>query len=236
MKHIDEFVDERQQAWCIHCGGWIAGLETNRDHVPTKTLLRKPFPDNLPVVKVCKACNEGFSLDEQYLVAFLGSVLSGTTDPGAQLNPVARRILQTNESLRARIERSKTSYQTMGGEIRHVWKPEQVRIDRVLIKNARGHAFFEYGEPMLSDPAIVWSRPLETLTDEERDTFEDTGEGSYWPEVGSRMMTRVMTGHDMSDGWVIVQDALYRYSVTQLPGIRVRMVLSEYLAAEVCWD
>ncbi|MBO1907016.1 hypothetical protein KHP60_21130 [Microvirga sp. 3-52] len=236
MKHIDEFVDERQQAWCIHCGGWIAELDTNRDHVPTKTLLHKPFPENLPVVKVCKDCNEGFSLDEQYLVAFLGSVLSGTTDPSAQSNPAASRILRTNESLRARIEQSKTTYRTISGETRHVWKPEQMRIDRVLLKNARGHAFFENGEPMLSEPDIVWSRPLETLTAEGRDAFEDPGDSGFWPEVGSRMMTRIMTGHDLSGGWVIVQEGVYRYSVTQDPGIRVRMVLSEYLAAEVCWD
>src|SRR5271154_4070364 len=111
MDQIEEFVDERQKAWCIHCGESIAGPETNRDHVPSKCLLQEPRPENLPVVRVCKACNKGFSLDEEYLAAFLGSVLVGTTDPDLQCNPNAARILRRNPRLRARIDRAKTEYQ-----------------------------------------------------------------------------------------------------------------------------
>src|SRR6267142_3989692 len=118
MDQIEEFVDERQAAWCIHCGEWIAELETNRDHVPSKCLLQKPHPANLPVVQVCKACNKGFSLDEEYVTALLGSVLVGTTDPDRQCNPKAARILRRNPRLRARIDSAKTAYQTLGGETR----------------------------------------------------------------------------------------------------------------------
>lgn len=41
MRYIEEFVDERLKAWCIHCGSAIADVESNRDHVPTKSLLTK---------------------------------------------------------------------------------------------------------------------------------------------------------------------------------------------------
>ncbi len=149
MDNIIEFVDERQRCWCIHCGEWIAQVERNRDHAPSKSLLQKPYPENLPVVQVCKNCNSSFSRDEEYLAAFLGAVLTGTTDPTAQSSPSARRILATNEKLRTRIDRSKISYTTIGGETRIVWKPEIARVNNVVVKNARGHAFFEYGEPML---------------------------------------------------------------------------------------
>ena len=107
MDQIEEFTDERQKAWCIHCGEWIAGLETNRDHVPSKSLLLKPYPENLPLVEVCRSCNTGFSLDEEYLVAFLGSVMAGFTEPDRQSNPNAARILRRNPKLRTRIERSR---------------------------------------------------------------------------------------------------------------------------------
>ena len=80
MDQIEEFTDQRQKAWCVHCGQSITELETSRDHVPSKSLLLKPHPANLPIVQVCKSCNNGFSLDEEYLVAFLGSVLVGSTD------------------------------------------------------------------------------------------------------------------------------------------------------------
>jgi 3-hydroxyisobutyrate dehydrogenase-like beta-hydroxyacid dehydrogenase len=63
-------------------------------------------------------------------------------------------------------------------------------------------------------------------------------EGSLasWPEVGSRMMTRVATGEDMVGQWVVVQEGVYAYSVQQNGGLRVRSVLFEYLATEVQWE
>ena len=81
MDYINEFVDERQKSWCIHCGYLIGDVETSDDHVPSKGLLRKPYPENLPVVKTCKSCNSGFSGDEEYLFLFLHCVLAGSTDP-----------------------------------------------------------------------------------------------------------------------------------------------------------
>lgn len=40
-----------------------------------------------------------------------------------------------------------SGYTTIGGEQRLVWKPDLERIERVVVKNARGHAFFEIGDP-----------------------------------------------------------------------------------------
>jgi hypothetical protein len=236
MEQIEEFVDERQTAWCIHCGAWITGLETSRDHVPSKCLLQEPHPANLAVVQVCAACNKGFSLDEEYVGAFLGSVLVGSTDPDRQCKPKAARILRRNPTLRARIDRAKTEYKTLGGETRFVWKPESDRVDRVVLKNARGHAYYEYGEQMLDEPEYVRSAPLESMTREQRAEFENMDLGSGWPEVGSRMMTRVMTGQDLSNGWVIVQEGIYRYAVSQAGRMLVRTVLFEYLGTEVYWE
>lgn len=235
MDQIDEFLDERQKSWCVHCGGWIADLPNNRDHAPSKSLLVEPYPPNLPVVRVCVPCNSSFSRDEEYLAAFLGVVLSGSTEAAAQSNPVARRVLEGSKSLRKRIERCKSEYKTIGGETRVLWKPEQERIDRVVVKNARGHAFFEYGEPMLSEPDSVWSAPLTALSAGERAQFEDADAGAVWPEVGSRMLTRAVTGQDLWDGWVMVQEGIYRYAVIQADCMLVRSVLFEYLATEVHW-
>lgn len=70
MREIEEFVDERQKAWCVHCGSVLAQSEVNRDHVPSKTLLDRPLPAHVPQVEVCAACNNGFSKDEEYLSVF----------------------------------------------------------------------------------------------------------------------------------------------------------------------
>ena len=235
MDLIEEFVDRRQESWCIHCGAWIADVETNEDHVPSKALLRKPHPAHPPVVTTCTVCNNGFSADEEYLFLFLNCVLAGSTDPDRQLDPRVARALGRHRSLRARIERSKTESQTDAGAKRCIWKPETERVNRVVIKNARGHAFYEYGEPMLTEPDLVWAVPLESLPAQQWNAFENIHMAG-WPEVGSRMMTRVMTGQALRDGWVVVQQGVYRYAVIQSGAILVRSVLYNYLATEVRWN
>jgi len=213
MERIEEFVDDRQKSWCIHCARSLAGLKTNDDHVPSKSLLLKPRPHHPPVVTICKERNTSFSLDEQYTVTFLGPVrqrsnraappkprvasgnllqlerlfrseslscvLTGSTDPEKQPNASAARALADSSALRARIEQSRTEYRTIGGESRLVWQPDIDRIQRVVVKNARGHAYFEHGEPMLDAPARIWVLPLETMSGAERQEFEGLhGEGS----------------------------------------------------------
>ena len=90
--------------------------------------------------------------------------------------------------------------------------------------------------PSSASRSISAARPLETLTATERAEFETIDMGAGWPEVGSRMMIRVMTGQDLDNGWVVVQDGVYRYAVMQQNGVVVRIVIAEYLAAEVRWE
>jgi len=238
VDRIEEFADDRQKAWCIHCTRPLIGVDTNEDHVPTKSLLRKPRPHHLPVVTICRECNNGFSRDEQYAVTFLSCVLAGSTEPDRQPNASASRALAESPALRASIESSRTDYETPGSEMRVAWKPDMARFERVILKNARGHAYFEYSEPMLKPPAHVRAYPLQSLTTAARNEFEglnSQGGLAAWPEVGSRMMTRVITGQDMDEDWVVVQDGIYRYAVHQEGRLRVRSVLYEYLATEVLW-
>lgn len=236
MKQIREYVDERLKGSCIHCGGWISKTEKSRDHVPSKALLRKPYPDNLPVVEICGACNSGFAKDEEYAAAFLGAVLSGSTEPGRQRGPVGRGILRRNARLRSTIECTKREFRTIGGETRTLWRPDALRFEKVIVKNARGHVYFEFGEPVVKEPTRVALRPLVGLTEAERASFEKADAGPGWPEVGSRMLTRVVEGQDLVNGWVDVQKGVYRYAVTQCGSFVVKMVMAEYLGAEVIWN
>jgi hypothetical protein len=233
MKEVEDFADSRHKAWCIHCGAVLADTRTSKDHIPTKTLLREPFPANLPLIRICFDCNQSFSPDEQYLVAFLGSVLAGSTDPDRQIHPPAARILRHSSELRQQIERSRRESASADGQ--PSWIPEQKQITTALLKNARGHAMYEYGEPMRDEPVSVSAVPIALLAAGQRQDFE-TVAMTAWPEVGSRMMTRVMTGQDLDDGWIVVQPGIYRYSVSQEGLMTVRMVMFEYLAAEVRWE
>lgn len=235
MEDIEDFSDRRHKAWCIHCGSALHATATNKDHVPSKSLLDRPFPRNLPLVLVCVACNSSFSESEQYLVAFLGSVLRGTTNPDQHEDSAARRILAWSSQLRETIEKSKRVYRTHGGETRLVWSPDHARLAKALVKNARGHVYHELGEPVFGEPTSVWTRPLEYMTATEREEFEASELPGFWPEVGSRLMSRLWSGEDMEGSWIIVQSGVYRFNVNFAQPFRVRIILREYLAAEITW-
>lgn len=46
---------------CIYCGESV----TTREHTPSKTFLIEPYPENLPTIPACFACNNGYSEDER---------------------------------------------------------------------------------------------------------------------------------------------------------------------------
>ena len=116
--------------------------------------------------------------------------------------------------------------------------PDIDKIRRVIVKNARGHAYHEIGEPLLDAPDHVAFVPLERLSPEQRDAFEavDTGaELAVWPEVGSRMTVRLFDEEAMVGGWISVEPGRYRYSIDWADAVTVKTVIWEYLATETCW-
>jgi hypothetical protein len=58
-----------------------------------------------------------------------------------------------------------------------------------------------------------------------------------WPEVGHRASLRVFEDTPGVTDWIVVQEGTYRY-LTAMPAgsTTIRMVIGEYLAAEVVWD
>jgi hypothetical protein len=236
MNLLDDYSDERHKAWCIYCGLGLGTKASNEDHVPSQVLLLEPQPIGLPVVTVCMECNESFSLDEEYFGAFLGSVIAGSADPALHTNPKVKRILARSDKLRNRIESSRSVVSEATGESRIVWNPERSRIERVIVKNARGHALYELGEPQLEMPSRVVFEPLDLMTADQRREFFEINLPAFWPEVGCRLMQRLLSGEDFADGWITVQEGMYRYAVEYGDGVKVKTVLHEYLATEVFWD
>ncbi len=237
MKQVEDTADKRNKSWCIHCSAAISTVTANRDHAPSKILLDEPLPANVPLMRVCQPCNSSFAEDEEYTAAFIGAVLSGSTHPDAQLIERSERIFRGNGPLRARVEKSKEVELDLFDGEKVSWIPERDRIRRIVVKNARGHAYFELGEPMLEEPCSIWFGPLALLDEQQLQVFEDVAwPDGTWPEVGSRLMTRFCTGEDLDDGWIIVQEGVYRYSVKQCGGLIVRIVMREYLGAEIIWE
>lgn len=234
MKQLKDFGDERNKAWCVHCGAWLHSVPTNRDHVPSKVFLSSPLPPNLPIVQVCRSCNGSFSEDEEYVAAFLGVVLAGNVDPLQQVLPAAERILRHSPRIAERISAARTERDGI-----LLWRPEAERVHRVVVKNARGHALYELGLPMLDEPSVVWLTGRSHMSNEAIRAFEFVSNplDRPAPEVGSRTLDRVVFGHDLVDGWIVVQPGTYRYVAEQLgDGVTVRIVIHEQFFGAVHWD
>ncbi len=242
MDQLNNYADSRLLNGCIYCGG----LAETRDHVPSKCLLERPYPANLPVVGCCYSCNQGFSKDEEYFVCLIESVLCGSTDPNNIGRPSVAKILTKSPALRKRIEDSRKQ---VNGQT--VFEPEIERVKNVMLKLAQGHAGFELSQPCRREPDHFWCGPLELLSSEDQETFHSVHFQHNVGEVGSRNMQRLLvTQLTMQSGngepqnvstlindWLDVQDEQYRYiAIEDMGMLIIRIVISEYFACEVAWN
>ena len=254
MREIENFTDDRQMSWCIHCGNAIADTKSSRDHVPTKSLLTKPLRerganydsgagddlDYLPQVIVCQRCNSSFSPDENYLLCVLHAVMAGSLYPDPKKHPEASAILRSNRQVVRGLKKMPDGQLLLFEDLKpFTLYPDTVKIRNVIVKNARGHAYHEIGEPLFDEPDHVAFMPLERLSSVQRDVFETVDTGSdfaCWPEVGSRMTLRLLDDEAMVGGWIMVEPGRYRYSIDWSGPVTVKTVVWEYLATETRWE
>lgn len=222
MDQFNNFADDRLLSGCVYCGG----PADTRDHVPSKCLLERPYPKNLPVVGCCDTCNQSFSRDEEYFVCLIESVLCGSTDPEAIRRPSVARKMERSPALRARIENTRS---VQDGQVNFV--PEWERVVNVMLKLARGHAAFELSQPCRDDPDHFWCDTLDSLPQDLRDAFDAAHVVGLLGEVGSRNSQRLLvtqvtlqpeTGDQrelnlLVNDWLDVQDGFYRYLADVLP-------------------
>ena len=120
---------------------------------------------------------------------------------------------------------------------------ETERLRNVVLKLARGPAAYELNDPRTDEPDLCWIRPLPTMSADEIELFEDRPkpgviELGVWPEVGSRMMSRLLITESsvFEEGWLTVQEGRYRYRMNWHAGLDVRIVIREYLACQITWE
>jgi hypothetical protein len=227
MRQIKTFSDDRLDAMCSYCGEF----PNTRDHVPSKILLDNPYPENLPIVPCCNECNQSFSLDEEYVACLLECVIHGTTDIDKLKRDKIKNILRRKESLRQKIFKSITE---TNGQIS--FNVEIERLKNVILKLAKGHVKYENSTPILEAPTHLEFKPLPIMTQNEINLFLASSELTKSPEVGSRTTQNLLIGTNnvVYSQWITVQPDIYNYCVTTNP-LSVRMIIWNYLAAEVIW-
>lgn len=242
MEQLNDYADRRLLLGCIYCGD----EDSTREHVPSRVLLDKPYPENLPVVGACRPCNNGFSQDEEYFACLIESVIAGSTEPTKIRRPTIAALLQRSPALQARIEASKT----FDGE-KTIFQVEHDRVRRVLLKLARCHAAYELKQECRNEPTSIWWQPMELLPDQFLEEFNATHVIQTFGEVGSRGMQRLrvaevklagLNGEEsllqlILNDWVDVQEGRYRFHAIDDGGIiSIKMVIGEYLACNVTWE
>ena len=241
MQQLKDFTDNRLIDGCIYC----SGKASTREHIPSRILLEKPFPENLPVMPACLECNNSFSMDEEYVACVLGCILSQTSDPNLINNPRISKTLIRKPALRAHIEESK--FQNKDGLS---FKIDIERFSRIIKKLAVGHAAYDLGLSLKSAPTILNWELLSLMNTETLEEFDAPEITEQIGEVGSRNIQRMYildtvlcspTGELVNtslvvNDWVEVQEGIYRYhAIHSHEGVTIKIVLYEYIACELFW-
>ncbi len=227
MEQIRPYTDSRLAGQCVYCGG----VPDTGDHVPPRAFLDEPYPENLPKVPCCKACNEGASLDEEYVASLLEVAACGTAQPDELERPKIVRKLRESGALRRRLERCLTA---SDGQVAVV--AEADRVSHVIEKIGRALWAFELGEPTAALTADVWFAAIPALDSEALAKFTLIEASDVFPEVGSRLMFRHLVVNDelYCPAWQDVQPGRFSYAI-QLSGGggTVKMIIRDYLAGRV---
>ncbi len=226
MGYYPKYSDSRLDQFCIYCGE----TPNTREHVPPKMLLNKPYPNFLHVVPVCKTCNNGFSLNEEYLSCLIECARCGSAEPKKLFRNKVKETLIAKKSLNRRLKSSIRS-SLIGYVLTAV---EKQRVKDTIIKICQGHAAYELSETSLGAPSKVLVKPINQMTSTEKKKFESRIKNKLLPEVGSRFMLKVLM--DLSSNWNHVQAGQYRFMTGISDRIVVKIVISEYLACEIVWD
>lgn len=163
----------------------------------------------------------------------IACVIDGTTDPDKITREKTRRTLLHSQALRARIEQSRI----VDEEGTTAFKIEESRFSSVITKLAQGHALHELHVSCYEEPTTIAYIPLANMSEDERNAFEHPSASTIGPEVGSRMLERLVTkgGWLGSNPWIVVQPEQYRYHASLKDGVHIRFVIQEYLACHVFW-
>lgn len=233
MQFISDYSDERLKDYCIYCNALLTEQEASREHIPSKVFLDKPYPENLFVAWVCKACNNSFSSDEEYAAAILGVMMSGSPDPENQIWDGTKRILSYQTKLREQIRKGcKLDAEGRFFDI----KFNENRIENVLAKNAKALALYMISEPLYDEPSHISWQFLTELSEEEKQQFEHIPAPIFFQEVGSRMMMLQNTEGELIGHWTEIQKDPFRFALMWDGPIIVRMVFEEFPFVEVVWE
>ncbi len=155
---------------CAYCGS----IALTRDHVPPKTLFRKPLPSNAQLITVpaCPSCNRIFGKLDEEAGVFLDIWTSAQPDsPWPKFSETSLRALKRSRKLRRQVlqEIRQINLRSMGGvivaESAEIHWPSQ-HFDRFFARLIKGLWFHHKSIP-LPENCSINAFPLKQSTADE---------------------------------------------------------------------
>lgn len=227
--------EKGKSSGCIYC----SKPARTREHVPSKTLLIEPFPENLPTIPACFECNNGFSADEEYFICFL-EVLKSKVYGNYSISEHVNGILSKKEVLYRLIESQiscKDAYIHLSFDIN--------RFTRIIAKLAIGHASYEYDDLNFDGATDLRFEFAPNISEKYKAEFKRPQLLNVIPEISSRfscnacIIQNVDTGEEFTlSDWIIVQEQRYSYNVSlnDSGGVSVKMIILDFLYCQVDFD
>lgn len=224
--------DKNRDCGCIYCGN----IATTREHIPSKTFLIEPYPENLPTIPACFPCNNGFSFDEQYVAYYL-EILKSHIFIGYNSNEKVLIALENIPALKHLIE---YQIKEIDGNIHFGFDKE--RFIRIINKLATCHAGYDFDNVDFDGPVNTWFEFAPFLNEEQKQQFLQPQVMDKFPEISSRfscnycVLENLETGESfLLNDWIIVQKQRYKYHIyfNEAGGITVKMVILDILYCQV---
>ncbi len=226
------YYDGKNENGCIYCGA----IANTREHFPSKVLLNKPYPDNLFTLPACLKCNNGYSLDEEYLACFIEK-LKEKVFKGYKMRDKIIDILNKKIKLNELIDEQIIS----DGEL-IILNVETDRFKKVIEKIAICHAGYEFDTITSCDTINTWFDFAVNLSNDQIKCFKESQISNVIPEIASRYSTEycIVETNGSKDiflmyNWEKIQKGIYEYCVfiNYNGNVCVRLILSDFLYCEV---
>ncbi|MBQ9763563.1 MAG: hypothetical protein IJV92_04315 [Phascolarctobacterium sp.] len=227
------FFEKTSENGCIYCGS----PASTREHVPSKTFLIEPYPENMCVVPACFECNNGYSRDEKYVSCFL-DVLKAAIYDGYVCNSNTIIRLSQDDNLKKLLDE-----QIKVIDEKVYYTIDEKRLCNIILKLAKGHAGFELDYVCLDDCEIKLAYNFAfNMSESDIGVFAEVPEISVVHEVGSRCCNAPLILRNIKTGdesaflfWHEVQENQYRYqTVYNEDGvISVKIVIYEILYCRI---
>lgn len=234
----------KSQMYCVYCGA----MADSREHCPSKTFLKKPFPTDLFTVPACKNCNNGFSSDERYTSNVIRCLIEYYENNDT-------KIFEITQS-----DKTKGVSEAKQSAKKFVARPFfDERMANIFRKLAIGHATFEISEGYYSEDwegipeRIAYTiKPFLKADQWEALEYAEVISDEPVPEIGSRTFQNiyVVEASIKSEGkdeftsvpvlmvdWIDLQDGYYKYQVYfKNDKIWVKMIFQNFLYCEVVFS